>query len=400
MKSSIFIPKTINVGYQKREDTYTKKLAYIIYYDETGKLRKETSWQNWRNKDISNDEFDNVPTEGFVLNKKVGDYSSGWNHRQSYIRVYDPRNFEFEITVENLLYILENTSSIKGKGLEGEFVYGWDGKDLILIPTSSPDYKEIKEYNSIIHNKETIKAKDLIVGATYLDKDNNEYVYMGKYDTYDSVYVYSKEERDNMRSSDDRWKSEIKNVGKRLWFATEPTYSYRNKKYSFSQFKTISKKFIKCKDSNCHVNYAEIFDEMECDTNYSPVDNTKDKYINMSFDEFKEVAVDEYRWSKRFVGKDFKRYEVKKIKDDEDLFTCYIGRLDKDRFSNRMTYEYDVIPQELEYTVHEREYYWGKKEEYKKVVPTSLERVYKVIQPQWLLKYLENGKLYEKRREY
>ena len=83
---------------------------------------------------------------GFVLNKKVGDYSSGWNHRQAYCRIYDPRNFEFEITIENLLYILENANSIKGKGLEGEFVYGWDGKDLVLMPVESPDYKQIAEY--------------------------------------------------------------------------------------------------------------------------------------------------------------------------------------------------------------------------------------------------------------
>lgn len=46
----IFIPKKINVGFQKRDDTYTGKLAYIIYYDETGKLRKETSWNGWRDK--------------------------------------------------------------------------------------------------------------------------------------------------------------------------------------------------------------------------------------------------------------------------------------------------------------------------------------------------------------
>ena len=34
MKSNIFIPQKINVGYQNRSDTYTGKLAYVIYYDE------------------------------------------------------------------------------------------------------------------------------------------------------------------------------------------------------------------------------------------------------------------------------------------------------------------------------------------------------------------------------
>lgn len=154
MRSSIFIPKIINVGYQNRSETYTGKLAYVIYYDEKGKLRKETSWNGWRDENIPNNEYDNIPTEGFVLNKKAGDYSTGWDHRHAYCRVYDPRGFEFEITIENLLYILENANCIRGKGLEGEFVYGWDGKDLVLMPVESPDYKEIAEFNKTVHNNE------------------------------------------------------------------------------------------------------------------------------------------------------------------------------------------------------------------------------------------------------
>ena len=131
--STIYVPKKINVGYQNRNDTYTGKLAYVIYYDEKGKLRKETSWNSWRDEKIPNNEFENVPTEGFVLNKHAGgvENSWGWNARKSYCRVYDPRGFEFEITIENLLYILENCSSIKGKGLEGEF-------DLIILDLMLP----------------------------------------------------------------------------------------------------------------------------------------------------------------------------------------------------------------------------------------------------------------------
>ena len=34
MKSNIFIPKKINVGFRNRSGTYTGKLAYIIYYDD------------------------------------------------------------------------------------------------------------------------------------------------------------------------------------------------------------------------------------------------------------------------------------------------------------------------------------------------------------------------------
>lgn len=185
MKLNLFIPKKINVGFQERKDTYTKRLAYIIYYDEKGVLRKEKSWQSWRDDRIPNEEYDNVPISGFVLNKKAGGYKSGWDYRQSYIRVYDPRGFEFEITIENLLYILENCNSIKGKGLEGEFIYSWSGTDLVLLPVDSPDYQNVLHYNEKIINAEKITNKNLICGATYRrKKDNIELLYLGKYEEY------------------------------------------------------------------------------------------------------------------------------------------------------------------------------------------------------------------------
>ena len=151
MKTNIFIPTKINVGFQNRSDTYTGKLAYVIYYDEKGKLRKEASWQNWRDEKIPNEIFENEPIEGFVLNKKVGGTRYSWNPRQTHTRIYDPRGFEFEITIPNLLWILENCDCIKGKGLQGRFVYGWDGKELVLVPINSPDYQKIQKKNKVVH---------------------------------------------------------------------------------------------------------------------------------------------------------------------------------------------------------------------------------------------------------
>ena len=66
MKTTMFIPEKLKVGFQKRTDTYTQKLAYVIYFDEKGKLRKETSWENWRDKSIDPADFENVPTEGNI----------------------------------------------------------------------------------------------------------------------------------------------------------------------------------------------------------------------------------------------------------------------------------------------------------------------------------------------
>lgn len=398
MKSSIFLPKTINVGYQNRNDTYTKKLAYVIYYDEKGVLRKEKSWNSWRDENIPNTEYDNVPTEGFVLNKKVGGYDTGWNHRQTYTRVYDPRGFEFEITIENLLYILENTSSIKGKGLEGEFVYGWDGKDLVLIPTSSPDYKQIEDFNSIIHNKETIKAKDLIVGATYLDKDNVEYVYMGKFDYYGYTYGYKgkayktwralKEAHPNFRYSD--YECVNCNLGKRFFFCVKSTWEKSG--YKFVDMTSISKKFIKCQDINCHQDYAEMFDLLERNTSYSPLDKSKYEYIDLPYEEFEKYILSmplskcNYKY---IMSHEKMRLEIKYSYDDtkreciKDLFTCHTqnGNIPL----GFKTKTVDVKPSYSRFT---------EKKEFE--IPVTLKEIYDIIKPIYKNRYLANGKFYNK----
>ena len=180
MNDGCFIPKNIKVGYQEREDTYSGKLAYVIYYDEKNKLRKETSWENWRDKKIPVDEFENECLEGFVLNKKAGDYHGDWfSNRQAYIRVFDPRGFEIEITLNNLLYILENCDSVKGKGLSGRFCYGWMGTDLILLPECSAGYKESRKYTDTLYGNKKVKKSELKIGQTYIMRGNNKVVYLG-----------------------------------------------------------------------------------------------------------------------------------------------------------------------------------------------------------------------------
>lgn len=374
MKSSIFIPKTINVGYQNRSGTYTGKLAYVIYYDEKGKLRKETSWNSWRDKNIPNNEYDNVPTEGFVLNKKAGDYSTGWDHRHAYCRVYDPRGFEFEITIENLLYILENANCIKGKGLEGEFVYGWDGKDLVLMPVESPDYKEISEFNKIVHNNECIKAKDLIVGATYLTKDNESWIYMGKFDVYNQYGAWE-------------------NKGKHFWFWKS---SY------FEHYRSIPKnKFIKCVDDKCNEKYANIFDKLEGNPEYSPYDNSKDEYKYFTLDEFKNDHADYWRRN-QFISEyyikgnkcvfDFckQNNDLYIVRKEQRLNNCWNSYIDYVEVT-------DIFPTTSK-MVKSNRYPYNDIEE-KHMIPVSIEQIFETMKPMYIQKYLANGREYKKEYE-
>lgn len=176
MKSNIYIPEKIRIGFQKRKDTFTGKLAYVICFDEKGKLRKETSWESWRDKSIQHIDLDNKPTEGFVFNKGVqrhGYFGSG----RSIIRVHHPDDFEFEISIDNLVAILMN-SDVSKRDIKGKFVFAWAGKDLILLPIDSMEYQQAMEFT----NKQTnsIKAKDLKKGFTYsLKKSAKELTYLG-----------------------------------------------------------------------------------------------------------------------------------------------------------------------------------------------------------------------------
>jgi hypothetical protein len=190
MKSTLTIPQTIKVGFQNRDDTYTGKLAYVIYTDQKGKLRKEGSWTSWRDKEIAVEDYDNEPTSGFVLNRDVGgtQRSWSWDARREKVRVYDPRGFEIEISVENLLFILQECSAIKGKGLEGDFVYSWSGPELVLLPVESQEFKSSTEHGKLQTKKVT--AKEMEAGCTYLSKDEKNLMYMGRHVWHTIDYDY------------------------------------------------------------------------------------------------------------------------------------------------------------------------------------------------------------------
>lgn len=252
MTAQLFIPAKIKVGYQNRSDTYTKKLAYVVYFDQTGKLRKEKSWLNWCDSKIDSHEFDNEPTEGFVLNKGVGGtrHSYGWNTRNEYIRVYDPRDFEFEISVANLLFILRECDCSKGKGLEGKFVYAWQGTELILLPESSSDYQNSKDYTKL--QSENVKAKNLILGASYLTKLQKPLIYLGKYDYWHicpNASYYSKKDTTCPNKKFVFWNGKnfefldnIKSLATLISVSPSPDYTELVEKYykSFNGSKIVS----------------------------------------------------------------------------------------------------------------------------------------------------------------
>lgn len=201
------------------------------------------------NEGVKPVEYPNEPLEGFVLNRKAGGYSTGWNHRQTYCRVYDPRGFEFEITIPNLLYILENANSTVGKGLEGKFIYGWDGKDLVLVPENAPEYKEMIRFTEL-QDKKVLK-KDLVTGGIYITDTNKRVTYL------ENEFSYSYEG--------------IKSTTRQLWFGD---LNYNDEKTTT----ILPIKSIKEYTGEIDPEYADYMEVLSKNTHHTPTEMAEYKY--------------------------------------------------------------------------------------------------------------------------
>ncbi len=187
-KRDLYTPSKIVAGFKNRDDTFTGKLAYVTY-DKGGKRRNENSWKQWIDTAIPVEEFDNVPTGGFIFNKGVK-HISYQNFGSEKFRIYDIRGVEFEINAANMVLLLQYCEISKGE-IQQECVYAWVNGVLNLVPTNSNLYAECMAETNAYHAKHSIKLKsaDLVIGSIYASKNNtsDKYVYMGKRDLYSEV---------------------------------------------------------------------------------------------------------------------------------------------------------------------------------------------------------------------
>lgn len=238
MKTNLYIPKKIRIGFQKRKDTFNGKLAYVICFDEKGNLRKETSWEGWRDQDIPYIDLDNKPVSGFMFNKGIDRYGYFGSGR-SVIRVHHPDEFEFEISVENLIGLLMNTDVSK-RYIHGECVFAWAGKDLVLLPVNSVEYQEALKYTEKQSDK--ITTKELQKGFKYTQKKSNEELtYLGYFEFVNSHYFHYSYTLETL--------ADVKSAKKHVFYD-------ENKKFVTPSVSTLSK----CVSVEPDQNYHEVLD--------------------------------------------------------------------------------------------------------------------------------------------
>ena len=132
------------------------------------------------------DEAPNEPQFGFRITKSVARY--GWNGGNKLVRIEDPRGFELEISVANLVKIMSTTTFIDGVCQE-ECVWGRDGAANVLLPINSEPYREARETTKVRKTK-GISLRDITIGDFVKTKETTYApgftgMYMGAY------YVYS-----------------------------------------------------------------------------------------------------------------------------------------------------------------------------------------------------------------
>lgn len=185
MTTKFYIPKKLKIGYNEREQQYVPRLAFINYYRPQGDLRFKKTFDDWIDKNVPTEEYDNIPTEGFVIDNGAerNEYKQ-FADTPDYIQVYDPRGFEFQISTQNLMFLLNFCEIKTGKLLTGKFVYAWigeKGNNVQLLPVIALEYQDSLDYMQIMETGKKATMSSLEVGKIYYRKNGERFVFLGHF---------------------------------------------------------------------------------------------------------------------------------------------------------------------------------------------------------------------------
>ena len=348
MAEQLIIPEKLKIGFNEREDTYTGLLGFITYELPNGTNKHKKSWDNWILKDLGVKEFENVPHEGFIINRRKGG-GGRWSYdeREPKVRVWDSRDFEIEITIENMLDILAICGSYPGKGLDGKFVYAYEGNRLKLLPVNSEDYRNSAEYTEL--NKMAIDSKDLIPGALYISKSQNKMIYLGYYpwielysEWQDEVSI--KNEHVFFKIDESIINDDITSSERKIEELKKTGVQEEDVEFEFSNFIAMkTKDLAKCLDPTLSPNYSTLIERLE----------KTGKIFTRSFVDIKPISCKIFGFYKKYArnydiyeGSDNRGYGGKDlcwIKKDENTYEGVIFSYTFKEEGKRNNYRCDIF---------------------------------------------------------
>jgi hypothetical protein len=129
------------VGFYRCDTESGAPLGYLTPYgeDAAGKKRIATIDRATSSSKLKSVVFENEPVSGF----RIADSARrGWGRNgTTLIRIEDPRGFELEISVENVIEIMSENTVINGE-IMVPCAWGRDGTDNVLLPITSDPYKD------------------------------------------------------------------------------------------------------------------------------------------------------------------------------------------------------------------------------------------------------------------
>lgn len=184
----LIVPNEIRYGIQERYDTYSKKLGYMIYANKSnGTYGQQLSFEGWRDKRFEPKDISNDYQLGFVLNK--GHLNKYYYGASAKFRVFHPEGFEFEISLENLSMLMDNTIISYGE-INVPCCIGWDGANVYLVPqvdlknkvqiehfdVSKNRNKAAERLNKINSSGKPLSFRTLTTGKIVEDKSGNRFI--------------------------------------------------------------------------------------------------------------------------------------------------------------------------------------------------------------------------------
>lgn len=168
--------KELVVGYHKdfNLDIDEAPLAFLTYdtHDAASKKRIDTV-KNWYGSEKMCN-LDNPPLSGFTFVDVVSRYRT----KNKLMRVFDPRGFIVEVSIDILLEIMQS-ATIKNGVIQEKCFWARKGAENILIPENTLLHEQCLS-ETVYAKAANISTKNLKVGGLYINKDGKKYFYLGK----------------------------------------------------------------------------------------------------------------------------------------------------------------------------------------------------------------------------
>jgi len=187
----IIFPDKYTVGFQKRKhDNKTLEKGGNYPFGFFTLDVTLSSWTGWRDHTLQPLEVMNTPRNGFRVygqTKRDG----GWNGSgRSMVYIQHADEFIWEITVENLVNILDTCDIVDGEFTD-KMIIGKEGKNYVLVPEKSEVYQEYLRLKG--QPKQKKKATDLVSGDVVMI-GKSQWIFVGNFDCIETVHDFNNRE--------------------------------------------------------------------------------------------------------------------------------------------------------------------------------------------------------------